>query len=483
VKKGLKIVLIAVFVLFFLAISLIVLKPFLSRGKLFAGYYLTYQVNEDSKTCTVTKHISLGEKDVVIPEQIGRYRVTAIGEYAFANRQKLKSISLPSSITTIGMGAFYECSGLAEINIPKSITSIGSYAFYGCSALKSITLPETIQAIGAGVLEGCSTLTEANVPASAIYSLPADNITSVVINSGTSIGTNAFQNFEKLKNIIIAPTVQTVGTGLFQKCKNITYATVPTCVLTELPKDALTHVVINGGTHIPEKAFLYAPNLTSVTVSHSVESIGKMAFSGCYKLVEVYNLSSIDIKKGDTGNGGIGRYALNIYTSTQEKSKTWTDENGYLFFEDGETCYLLGFIGKDKNLVLPQNCHGKPYLVHQYAFYNDAELATVTIPEGVLGVDAYAFYHCASLTSVFLPDGLVTIGEYAFADCENLKEISFAKETTMIGAFAFEDCDHLMSVHFRGTTEEWKSVTQGYNWMYYAPAKEVVCSDGTIPLK
>ena len=482
-KKGLKIALIAVLILFLFAIVFIVLKPFLARGKLFEGYYLAYEVNNDKETCTITKHISLGAKEVTIPEQIGRYRVTEIGEYAFANRQKLTGISMPTGITTIRMGAFYKCSGLLEITIPKSVTSIGSYAFYGCSELTSIALSENIKAIGAGAFDGCTRLVTVTVPTSALYALPADNaITTVVINGGTDIGNYAFRNFKHLTNITIPPSVETMGFGVFQGCQNITTATIPTCATNEIPKNALTHLVVNGGTHIPEKAFLYAPNLTNVTISNSVQSIGNMAFTGCYKLVEVYNFSSIDIQKGDVGNGGIGRYARNIYTSTNEKSKTWIDEDGYLFFEDGEVCYLLGYIGKETNLVLPQDCNGKSYVIHQYAFYNNEYLTALTLPEGVLGIEGYAFYHCTELVDIILPDGLMNIGEYAFADCTKLTQVSFGKNLAMIGEFLFEDCNNLTSVHFRGTTMEWNSVDKGYNWIYYAPVEEIVCADGVIAL-
>lgn len=482
-KKGLKIVLLIVLILLLVATVFIVLKPFFANGKLFEGYYLCYKVNDDGETCTVTKQISLGTKVVIVPEKIAGYRVTEIGEYAFANRQHLTRISMPLGITTIGMGAFYKCSGLTEITIPKSVTSLGSYAFYGCSSLQSITLPQTLQTIGTGVFEACSGITTANIPASAIASLPAEAITSLVVNSGTDIGDYAFKNFKNLTDITISPSVEAMGKDVFQGCKNISSATIPTCAISEIPKNALTHVVINGGTHIPEKAFLYCANLSSVTILNSVQSIGNLAFRGCYKLVEVYNLSSIALTKGAVDNGGIGRYALNIYTSTEKKSKTWTDENGYLFFEDGEICYLLGYMGNETELVLPKNCNEKPYTIHQYAFYSNTNLTSVTIPTGVLGIDAYAFYHCSKLTSISFPNGLVSIGEYAFADCKKLTELSLGKDTMLIDASAFEDCNNLTRILFSGTTEEWRVISKDYHWLYDAPLKEVICTNGSILLQ
>ncbi|MBO7273612.1 MAG: leucine-rich repeat domain-containing protein [Clostridia bacterium] len=482
-KKTFRIVLISVFVLFFVSIAFIAFRPFLSAGKFFDGCYLLYSPNEDGKTCTVTKCIPLWKKEVSVPETIGRYRVSAIGDYAFANRSKIKNISLPNSLCEIGMGAFYECTNLADIRIPQNVTAIGSYAFYGCEKLTDITIPESVTAIGAGALDRCTGLLSVNIPTLAIPSLPSENnITSVIINSGKSIGNLAFRNFKSLTSITIAPSVEMMGENVFVGCKNIASATVPTCAIAELPKNALTRLTVNGGTEIPERACLYATNLMCLTLGESIQTINPMAFSGCYKLVEVYNFSSLTLTLGATDNGYVARYALNIYTSKEETTKTWIDENGYLFFEDAQTCYLLGYMGDLTELVLPTDCNGKSYIIHRNAFYNNQNLTSISFSDGVVGIDGYAFYHCSGLQSIHLPDGLLQIGEYAFADCEELTEISLPKNISVLGTFAFEDCDSLARVEYRGTTKEWSFVKQGYSWISYTPADAIVCTDGVITL-
>lgn len=482
-KKTFRIALISVFVLFFITIALIACRPLLTKGKLLNGYYLSYSPNGDGETCTITKCIPLWANEVTVPQTIGRYRVDAIGAYAFANRSKITSISLPDSLCEIGMGAFYECTNLADIRIPQNVTAIGSYAFYGCEKLTDITIPESVTAIGAGALEGCTGLLSVNIPTLAIPSLPSENnITSVIINSGKSIGNLAFRNFKSLTSITIAPSVEMMGENVFAGCKNIASATVPTCAIAELPKDALTRLAVNGGAEIPEKACLYAPNLMCVTLGESIQSIANMAFSGCYKLVEIYNLSSLTLTPGAIDNGGVARYALNVYTSLDEASKTWIDENGYLFFEDAQTCYLLGYAKEMTALTLPADCNGKSYTIHRNAFYNNQTLTSIAFSDGVVGIDDYAFYHCSGLQSVHLPDGLLQIGEYAFADCEELAEISLGKNISVLGTFAFEDCDSLARVEYRGTTKEWSFVKQGYSWISYTPADAIICTDGVIPL-
>ena len=57
---------------------------------------------------------------------------TSIGDYAFADCEKLKSAVLPETLTTIGGFAFWGDPNIPEIVFPKGLASIGTYAFQQC---------------------------------------------------------------------------------------------------------------------------------------------------------------------------------------------------------------------------------------------------------------------------------------------------------------------------------------------------------------
>ncbi len=452
------------------------------RGRFLDGYYLAFEVNTDKESCKITKCISLGAKEITVPETLGRYRVSEIGAYAFANRTKLTDITLPNGIESIGMGAFYECKSLQQITIPDSVTSIGSYAFFNCEELTSITLSANVSDVGARVFEGCSSVTEAVAPVSAIGVLPAEGITSLVVNGGKSIEKDAFRGFQKLTHITVDPSIEEVDEAAFRGCYQITSATVPAWICSALPKTNLQRVVINAGTRIEKNAFRSCHNLISITLPAEMTAIDADAFSNCYRLVEIYNLSAIEITKGSRDNGCIGQYALNVYTSTKEKSKVWTDADGYIFYADGDICYLLAYVGEETSLKLPESCLGKGYVIREYAFYMGGGITAITVPEGVVGIASHAFLHCSGITEITFPDSLAFIGESAFYECDKLERISLGEGLASVGALAFDECYQLTQIYFRGTCEEWQQVAKGRHWAYYTSAQEVVCTDGAIDL-
>jgi hypothetical protein len=452
------------------------------RGRFLDGYYLAFEVNTDKESCKITKCIPLGAKEITVPETLGRYRVREIDAYAFANRAKLTAITLPDGIESIGMGAFYECERLQTIEIPNSVTAIGSYAFFNCSSLTGITLSANVSSVGTRVFEGCSSVTEAVAPVSAIGVLPVESITALVVNGGKSIGKDAFRSFQKLTHITIDPSVEAVDEAAFRGCYQITSATVPAWVCSALPKNNLQRVVINAGTRIEKNAFRSCHSLISITLPPEMTTIDASAFSNCYRLVEICNPSALEITKGSLDNGCIAQYALNVYTSAEEKSKVMTDADGYVFYADGDSCYLLAYVGEETSLQLPTSCLGKDYVIREYAFYMGSDITAMTIPEGVVGIASRAFLHCANIAEITFPDSLTFIGEGAFYECDKLEKVSLGRGLASVGSLAFDECYQLTQIYFRGTCEEWQQVATGLHWAYYTSAQEVVCTDGAIDL-
>ena len=359
-------------------------------------------------------------------------------------KDEMKNFEFTSTTTTCHITSLMDKT-VTEIAIPDYVTSIGNLAFSYCTGLTSVTIGNSVKSIGESAFSCCTSLTSVTIP-----------------DSVTSIGEDAFSGCTSLKSVTIPDSVTSIG----------------------------------------NYAFAYCDNLTSVTIGNSVTSIGSSAFYGCNKLVEVIDLSSLNITKGSSSNGRVGYYAKEVHKG---ESKI-VNYNDYLFYTYNGVNYLLGYVGEDTALVLPESYKGENYKINNYAFYNRKDITSVTIPDSVTSIGNYAFYSCDSLTSVYItditawcnisfvtsssnplsyaknlylngelvtelvipegvteiptcafkgqssiktvviPDSVTSIGSSAFSGCTGLTSITIPDSVTSIGRSAFEGCTGLTSV-------------------------------------
>jgi len=96
-----------------------------------ASSWFTFTTNNNE--ITITGYNIGGGTDVVIPDYINGWPVTAIGEFSFSPDywgMAITSVVAPR-VTTIGRGAFFSCSALTSDSWPQA-TTIGVDAFNGC---------------------------------------------------------------------------------------------------------------------------------------------------------------------------------------------------------------------------------------------------------------------------------------------------------------------------------------------------------------
>ena len=264
----------------------------------FAG--LAYSINNDGETCTITGIGNFTGSNVTIPEAIDGYTVTGIGDNAFCSCRNLTSVTIPNTVTEIGFDAFAGCTNIVEATIPAwaigyipkdnlqtvvitSGTTIGERAFYYCRSLTSVTIGDSVTRIGEDAFSHCT------------------NLTSVTFGENsqlTTIGSYAFAYCDSLTNVTFGENSQltTIEYHAFYYCSNLKSVTFgKNSRLTSIGMGAfvyctsLTSIVIpDSVTTIGSSAFNNCDSLTSIVIPDSVTTIGSSAFEDCTRLADVY---------------------------------------------------------------------------------------------------------------------------------------------------------------------------------------------------
>ncbi len=372
-------------------------------------------------------------------------------------------------------GASYRVIGIGDftgtvISIPPThknlpVNAIGAFAFDFCRKLTVVSIPNSVTTIGERAFRGCDSLTSINIP-----------------NSVDEIDEDAFYGCNSLKNVYIEDITTWCEIYFVSVYSNPIYYSGRFYLNGELVTDL---IIPDGVIAISSDAFYNCISLTSVTISSSVTEIGDYAFCGCEKLVEVINKSNLNIIAGRYLHGYVADYAKEVHTGASKI----VNQKDYLFYTYNGVNYLLGHVGSNTELVLPESYNDNSYEIYKYAWYDCDDIISVVIPDSVTAIYEYAFWDCGSLVSVTIGNGVTaigektfegcgmtnivipysvkTIGEEAFAACPHLASVTVGNGVTAINSRAFYGCLRLSRINYRGTEEQWNAILKEDDWNRY----------------
>ncbi len=248
---------------------------------------------------------------------------------------------------------------------------------------------------------------------------------------GCYVGHYAFTECAKLTGVLIPESVSSISCRAFKNCKNLMSIDIPNGVTTigfetfanctslssvTLPETLITITAHDGtlqhfGYYMQSGAFSYCTSLTSISIPDSVVEIGTDAFNYCDSLSNVS-------------------------------------------FGENSQLNTIGW----------------------FAFNGCDSLLAISIPDSVVSIEYQAFCNSGLTTISFGNNSqLTSIGESAFWLCENLSAISIPRHVSEIGESAFARCTNLANLAFKGTVDEWNTITKGSLWSDDVLATQVYC--------
>lgn len=340
------------------------------------------------------------------------YKVTSVGDDAFAFCTNLTSITIPSTVLTICESAFQGCSSVIKVTFTlNNLKRIEDAAFEGCSALTSITIPTSVEYIGDWAFHGCTSLKLAIVPENVTY-----------------LGKNAFMRCTGIVTASIKAKLSYIPDGIFDHCTALqkftipaeSYAGVKTAGIAsfyDCPK--LESFTFNDSiTRIEPCCFMGCKSISSFTLPESVNFIGHHAFDACT------NMTSINIPDiVDTIGSAAFKDDSKLTSISMSDSVKYLGEEAFAYCSSLTSARLSNNISEIgfkafayctnlENINIPPNITS----IGDSAFINDAKIDTVNVPRGVTYLGNYAFANCGTIDYVYIPRTVTDFGDYIFKE-------------------------------------------------------------------
>lgn len=175
-----------------------------------------------------------------------------LGQAAFRDCKKLKSVKFNGNLEYINEECFSGCESIETIILPKYVGKITRGCFQGCTCLKEFVLPENVTEIESTMFMGCTNLLRLELQA---------NI--------TKIGYCSFEGCTGLKEIVFGENIVEVGWEAFKNCANLERITIK-----------------NNETKLSTLCFYGCTSLHTLVLPSNRFPLEDTCFVGCTKLDE-----------------------------------------------------------------------------------------------------------------------------------------------------------------------------------------------------
>ena len=375
------------------------------------------------------------------------------------DKTKTGKYVMPDTVTTINDMAFHECS-FSEVVVSENVSEIVYAAFSYSMELEKVVLPENLKAIGWAAFSECENLAEADLP-SGLEILESQAFSNTSVTSVTIPGTveevayHAYYQ-SKVIELTLEEGIEYIGNGVFAgtQLKNVVIPNSVTHLGAYVFEDTpLESVTFGSGLDAIWRSTFENTKLTTVTIPENIAEIGAYAFANSTleeAIIErsdvyicegaFYNcpLKEINLKEGVVAIGDYAFYGNQAETIIIPDSVT---DVTYMSFAESKKLVDIDVPDElesidgtafDGTAWWDAQADGVVYLENYLYGYKGKmpEGTEITVKDGTTLIASYAFNNEYNLKTLSIPNSVKNIGHAAFVGCLGLEKVTIASDNT-----------------------------------------------------
>ncbi len=219
-----------------------------------------------------------------------------------------------------------------------------------------------------------------------------------------------------------------------------------------IPSDVRNKNKVYVVTAIEHNAFEGNNAITAVTIPSSVSTIGYSAFNSCKNLRRVMDASRVTKMQGFEYTDCTNLTSVTLSGTLQKI--------GYRSFAGSALAHLvLPASMREVGSSAFEDCHQLRNVqfntglqnIKDHAFKNSG-LVSLELPNGIKEIGEWAFEGCASLKAIQIPPSLTSLGMGAFYYCTALESVVIPTTLTNFNDRTFNGCRNLSAVYYLGSS-------------------------------
>ena len=424
--------------------------------------------DNNTKTLTVSKKISLGSAAAgTVTAKLNNIKLSHKEKITQGQAEAI--VTANSTVTTEVSFDFGDYAG-----IPSSL-ELGSIPVAGVGKIAlsmDYSLKGGVAMTWKGVVKAGVTYNNGDLRIVKGYKKTGFSFTAeAAITAGLKL--SAGVDLKAIKGIIYA----TVGVKMNFSVKGFDSGTPKTCVTIKGYLYATVGADVSVfGKSIPIKPQeIFNESNSPVRVVYHYED--NVLVSGCTRGLNLKYTTSTNSKYfNPSPSYGSGSYGGG--SGTSEPVVIWE----YKVEDDGNAT-ITSYKGTASAVAVPSTIDGyKVTKIGSYAFENNKNLYSVTMPNSVTEIGNSAFYNCTNLSNLKLPSNITTLGCQTFYGCDSLTEIYIPK-TLQVLDWPFSNSGVVTAEFEYGITTIPDDIFNGASKLKYVEIPETVTEIGSASFK